>query len=145
MTGGGAIPATDHPVDLDGVVSDCDGRLCLIGSRCAACATVTFPGQASCPRCGGVDTAAVDLPGEGEVWTWTVQRFPPKPPYRQPPTFQPFAVAYVDLGEVLVETPLAGKAPETWRIGDRVRLAVGDDRRTFWFEPADGAAAGSPR
>lgn len=36
---------------------------------------------------------------EGTLWTWTVQRFPPKsPPFVPPPDgFQPFAVGYVEL------------------------------------------------
>ncbi len=38
-------------------------------------------------------------PLTGVLWTWTVQRFPPKsPPYVPPPDgFQPFGVGYVEL------------------------------------------------
>ena len=39
-----------------------DGELSLLGSECAACATVTFPAQASCPRCTGADVAPRALP-----------------------------------------------------------------------------------
>ena len=31
----------------------------LIGSKCADCGMVTFPTQASCPRCGSTDTARI--------------------------------------------------------------------------------------
>jgi uncharacterized OB-fold protein len=54
----------------------------------------------------------------------------------------PFAVGYVDLGVIRVESRLAGKALTDWQIGDPVRLVVGPldarspDYETFWFEPA---------
>ncbi len=82
------------------------------------------------------------LPAEGTLWTWTVQRIPPKPPYRGADPFEPFAVGYVDLGVVKVESPLRGRAADGWTIGDVVQLAVGESSddgtpRSFAFEPAD--------
>jgi len=61
---------------------------------------------------------------EGTVWTWTVQRFPPKsPPYVPPPEgFQPFVVGYVELaGGERIEAVL-DVDPVTVHIGMRVRL-----------------------
>jgi uncharacterized OB-fold protein len=78
------------------------------------------------------------------VWTCTVQRHAPKPPYRAPATFTPFALGYVDLGPVKVESRLEGKACDAWRIGDEVELEVGPvpggdgDHLTFWFVPRGG-------
>jgi uncharacterized OB-fold protein len=111
----------------------------LRGGRCPACDTHVFPRQGGCPRCGGdlIDTA---LPAAGTVWSSTVQRIAPKPPYQAGEAFQPYAVAYVDLGPVLVETPLGGRPPEQWTIGDQVRLVVpstppGEQPGwRFWFE-----------
>lgn len=126
---------------LDGLLTAIDGKPHLIGGRCGQCATDTFPKQASCPRCGSEDIAAVELPSRGSVWTWTVQRFVPKPPFRQPVVYEPFALAYVDLGTVRVESRLAGKTVDSWRIGDPVRLVVGpmypdsSEWQAFWFEP----------
>jgi uncharacterized OB-fold protein len=90
----------------------------------------------------------VELPSTGTVWTWTVQRTQPKPPFRSPSPFEPFAVAYVDLGPVLVESRLAGRDVDGWAIGDRVELAVellpGEDaadpdaRSSFVFRPVGG-------
>ena len=109
-----------------------DGHTRLLGARCT-CGTHTFPAQLRCPRCGG-DMAETPLPDHGTVWTWTVQRIAPKPPYRGPDPFEPFAVGYVDLGVVKVETPLTGKPADTWQIGDTVRLVVTEG--SFSFEPA---------
>ncbi len=114
-----------------------DGAPRLIGARCPSCAKHVFPAQAACARCGATTESAV-LPAEGTVWSWTVQRLAPKPPFTVDGEFEPFAVAYVDLGLLKVESRLAGRAPAEWRIGDRVRLAVaGDDRSpAYWFESA---------
>ena len=82
----------------------------LIGSRCGACAIVTFPAQASCPRCASTDMAQHLLSRRGRLWAWTTQEFPPPtPPYTGPTgaAFVPYGVGYVELGgEVRVETRL---------------------------------------
>jgi uncharacterized OB-fold protein len=84
------------------------------------------------------------LPGRGELWSWTIQHIQPKPPYRGPDPFEPFAVGYVDLGPIRVESRLAGRAPDAWRIGDAVRLAAGPpdgdgDVWSYAFVPEDDA------
>ena len=128
---------------LDGLLTVVDGEPHLVGGRCGQCATDTFPMQASCPRCGSTEMVPVELDSHGTVWTWTVQRFIPKPPFRQPTAYEPFALAYVDLGTVRVETRLAGKAVESWRIGDAVHLVAGpmypdsSEWQAFWFEPEE--------
>ncbi len=96
----------------------------LVGARCDSCGTHVFPSQAGCPRCGAT-TTDVALPATGTVWSWTVQRIRPKPPFHGPDEFEPFAVGYVDLGPVRVEARLAGKSPDAWAIGDVVHLVVG--------------------
>ena len=110
---------------LDGLLTVDRWRPHLVGGRCGQCATDTFPRKASCPRCGSEEMTAVALASRGSVWTWTVQRFEPKAPFRAARRVRPFALAYVDLGTVRVESRLAGKAVDSWRIGDAVRLVVG--------------------
>jgi uncharacterized protein len=135
------MTASDVLSNLTGLVAlEADGPH-LIGSRCADCTTDTFPVQESCPRCGSEAIDPVVLPAVGTIWTWTVQRFAPKPPFRAPTSFAPFAVAYVDLGTVRVETRLAGGPVDDWKIGDAVRLVVGPlpdndpHWQAYWFEP----------
>jgi uncharacterized protein len=135
------MAASDVLSNLTGLVAlEADGPH-LIGSRCADCATDTFPVQSSCPRCGSEAVDPLVLPAAGTIWTWTVQRFAPKPPFRMPASFAPFAVAYVDLGTVRVEARLDGRSVDDWKIGDEVRLAIGTPAdgepawQAFWFEP----------
>jgi len=111
-------------VVASGLIVDLDGEERLVGARCERCATHAFPLQATCPRCGA-PMSAVALAAAGTLWSWTVQRLEPKPPYRGPHPFEPFAVGYVDLGVVRVESRLEGKPLSEWQIGDPVRLAAG--------------------
>ncbi|MGW1675407.1 Zn-ribbon domain-containing OB-fold protein [Streptomyces sp. NPDC002324] len=115
----------------------------LVGARCPGCHTVVFPRQDSCPRCSDGPMAGHVLPVSGRVWSWTLQAFPPKPPYRPPAgAHRPYHVGYVDLGEVLVEARLAVPRAEI-RIGLPVRLTMvpayhdddGTEVLTFAFRP----------
>jgi uncharacterized OB-fold protein len=81
------------------------------------------------------------LPRRGTLWSWTVQRSRPKPPYQGPDEFEPFAVGYIDLGPLRVEARLAGKAAEAWTIGEPMQLAIGEadtegNHWSYWFEGA---------
>ncbi len=96
----------------------------LAGSRCDACGTVAFPVQTGCANCAGSALSLVELPDRGTLWTWTVQAFEPKAPYRTPDTgFEPYGVGYVDLGEVIVESRLAGDSTGL-EIGMPMRLTL---------------------
>jgi uncharacterized OB-fold protein len=115
----------------------------LMGARCSGCATVVFPRQDSCPRCSDGTMSAHGLPVSGRVWSWTLQTFPPKPPYRPPAgSHRPYHLGYVDLGEILVEARLAVPREEI-RIGLPVRLTTvsayqdddGTEVMTFAFRP----------
>ncbi|WP_439030742.1 Zn-ribbon domain-containing OB-fold protein [Gordonia terrae] len=105
----------------------------LAGSDCASCAVVAFPAVSRCPGCAGTAVSRVSLPRRGTVWTWTEQSFAPKPPFRVPDSgFEPFVVAYVDLGPVVVEARVTSPV----QIGDEVGLRLLDlgDCTTFAFE-----------
>jgi uncharacterized OB-fold protein len=124
------------------VMTELDGEPRLVGSRCASCSAVVFPASDVCPRCA--DRAERTLLGpKGKLWTWTVQAFPPKPPYRGGSEFEPFGVGYVELEEGLrVETRLTEADPAKLRIGMPVELVVvdvpgfDDGRVTFAFQPS---------
>jgi len=118
----------------------------LIGSRCADCRAVTFPGQPSCPRCGALAMERHLLPRRGRLVTWTTQEFLPKEPYaggETAKTFKPFGVGLVELGgEVRVEGRLTEADPARLRFDAEVELVVvpfrtdGDTEVvTFAFRP----------
>jgi uncharacterized protein len=138
---------------LDGLVTMTGERPVLQGGCCASCNTHTFPVQQSCPRCGNATVDRVPLPPDGTVWSMTVQRLKPKPPFRSPEPFEPFAVGYVDLGVIRVEGRLDGRPVGDWAIGDPVTVAVdllpGEDpgdpdaRWTYLFRPRAATSDGS--
>lgn len=118
----------------------------LVGSRCRNCGTVTFPRQESCAHCAAADSEEHLLAPQGELFTWTVQRFRPKtPPYTGPEEFEPFGVGYVELpGECRVESILTTADPGELRIGMAMELTLipatgpgGVAARTFAFAPAN--------
>ncbi|MDW8260298.1 MAG: OB-fold domain-containing protein [Gammaproteobacteria bacterium] len=70
--------------------------------------------------------AKVELPRQGTLWTWTVQRFMPKSPYRSnetAATFRPYGVGYIELpGALRIEARLTETDPAKLRIGAPMRL-----------------------
>jgi uncharacterized protein len=135
------IVETDTTEERRALFFEHDGGWCLLGSRCAQCSAEAFPVQSACARCGATDMHEVALPRTGTVWTFTVQRNAPKPPFRGPREWAPFALGYVDLGTVKVETQLSGRSVEDWKIGDSVQLRIAADADNnglmrFSFHPA---------
>ncbi len=95
------------------------------------------------------DYERVELGAKGALWSYTVQRFPPKnPPYTgetDPKRFRPYAVGYVELpGELIVEARLDVDDPSDLTIGQDMEMAVipfrtteqGDEVVTYAFRPA---------
>ena len=118
----------------------------LIGSRCSECQIVTFPTQASCPRCPSTSMEEHLLARRGRLWAWTTQEFPPpSPPYAGPTgaEFVPFGVGFVELGgEVRVEARLTEADPDALAQGMEMELVVvpfreddADEVMTFAFRP----------
>lgn len=123
----------------------------LIGSRCSRCDVVTFPAQASCPKCTSQEVEQTLLPRRGTLWTFTTQEFLPKnPPYSGTETaaeFEPFGIGYVELADhVMVEGRLTVADPAKLRIGMDMELVIephrvspdGDDVMRFAFAPVEG-------
>jgi uncharacterized OB-fold protein len=125
----------------------------LIGSRCGACAMVTFPSQESCPRCASTDMAEHLLARRGRLWAWTTQDFPPPSPYAGPTgkEFVPFGVGYVELGDVKVEAHLTVHDPAALQHGMEMELVLvpfrtddeGNEVMTFAFAPVSKEEAPS--
>jgi uncharacterized OB-fold protein len=103
----------------------------LLGSRCAACGTISFPPQRGyCPNpaCSGREFEAARLPPTGSVWSFTRIDFQPPPPYipRDDP-FRPFVLLAVEVDDcgIVVLGQAADGAGTDWAVGSRVRLVTG--------------------
>jgi len=118
----------------------------LIGSRCKKCGTVSFPKAAFCPNpdCekNEANVEVVSLSNRGKIYTWTVQVYPPAPPFKMEP-FAPFPIAMVDLPEGL--RVLAMLTTDKVDFGAEVEMTTKklyeDDKNeylTWAFQPVSG-------
>jgi uncharacterized OB-fold protein len=124
-------------------------RPALLASRCRHCGIASFPAAQSCMACSGQDVTIEELPGRGILWTWTIQQFMPKTPYRSnetAATFKPYGVGYVELpGGVRVEGRLTENDPQKLRIGMPMEVVFepyrtednGDEAISFFFKPVN--------
>lgn len=120
----------------------------LLAGRCLACGTWVFPRPEACPRCSDERIDTVNLPRRGRLWSFTIQRFAPKPPYDGPEPFEPYGVGYVEFpGMVLVEGRLTEKDPSRLYIGQEMEVCLevyttgsaGEGVVTFAFRPLDSS------
>ncbi|WP_139792415.1 Zn-ribbon domain-containing OB-fold protein [Henriciella litoralis] len=118
----------------------------LIGGRRVADGKVVFP----MPEGHSAKSfEEIILPDHGTLWSYTIQRFPPKPPYRGREPFEPYAVGYVELPEtVIVESRIEIDDFSKLRIGMPMTLTLEKFREeegegaihTYAFRPADEGA-----
>jgi len=131
----------------EGLVRGQGAEARLLGGRRRSDGKIVFP----LPQGDAADAyEAVDLPSRGTLWSFTVQRFRPKPPYDGPgddASFAPYAVGYVELpGAIIVESRLETERFERLRIGMPMAFTLqtfrtdpdGEDVLTYAFKPADG-------
>jgi uncharacterized OB-fold protein len=111
-------------------VSRDDG--CLVGSRCDACGTASWPSRAVCHRCVSSATRETLLGPEGTLTSYT-RVWVPRPGIEAPYTIGEVAVA----GGVTVFAHVHGLA-EGATVPQPGRVVVGseDSVPPFWFEPS---------
>ncbi len=103
----------------------------LIGARCTTCGSYAFPPTApACPNpsCPGTELEAVPLSRRGRLWSWTVARYAPPPPYVAADPFVPFTLAAVELEEermVILGQMDPGADPNGLAVGDEMELVAG--------------------
>ncbi|HKA19644.1 MAG TPA: OB-fold domain-containing protein [Blastocatellia bacterium] len=97
----------------------------LLGSRCRQCSEVIFPTNPFCPQCCEETTEVIRLSRRGTLYSFTIQRFKPPPPYRGPDPFVPYGVGIVELPEgVRVTAVLEESNPECLRVGMQMETVV---------------------
>jgi hypothetical protein len=108
-----------------------DAQPRLLGTRCTGCGTVFFPrasGFCRNPECRGREFDDVELSRVGTVWSYTDAQYQPPPPYipaRE--TYEPFALAAVELAEeqvVILGQVAQGYGVDDLRVGAEVELVV---------------------
>lgn len=95
----------------------------LLAGRRRADGRLVFPPPMGA-EAEGFDEVA--LGREGRLWSYTVQRFPPKPPYiGGSEGFSPYGVGYVELpGEIIVEARLLADDFAKLKVGAPMRLTT---------------------
>lgn len=130
----------------EGLIATEAEPMCLIGGRRRADGKILFPMP------DGAEAALYEpcrLSTRGQLWSWTVQRFRPKPPYRDDgrEPFEPYVVGYVELpGEVIVESRIAVDDPSRLSLGMAMDFttipvwheATGEAVHSYAFTPAEG-------
>lgn len=103
----------------------------LLGTRCTSCGTVFFPkasGFCRNPECRGREFVDVALSRTGTVWSYTDAQYQPPAPYIPAgDTYEPFALAAVELAEeqiVILGQVAAGYGVADLRVGAEVELVV---------------------
>jgi len=96
----------------------------LVCSRCDNCGTFIMAPQPRCFVCQHKDFTFVDLPGTGEIYTFTVVRHPLRPNLDQ---VVPYVSAIVNLdgtqgAGARMQLNVINCDPEKVRIGDKVRI-----------------------
>lgn len=109
----------------EGLFEQFDDGFHLVGSRCWQCNEVTFPVNALCPQCCTETTQRIPLSRRGVLYSFTVQRFKPPPPYRGPDPFVPYGVGMIELPEGLRVTAVLDEAdPNKLRVGMPMELVI---------------------
>ena len=97
----------------------------LIGSRCVECGEVRFPVSEFCPQCCTATTETIPLSRRGTLYSFTVQRFRPPPPYRGPEEFEPYGIGMIELPEGLrVTAVLADEDIDSLCVGMEMELII---------------------
>lgn len=132
-------------VIAEGIFVEREGGPLLIAGRRKTNGEICFP-MPSGPEAAHYD--AIEVTGEGRLWSYTMQRFRPKtPPYigaDDEKTFKPFALGYVEFaGQVIIEGRILIDDIADLKIGQPMRVAIETfatssrgELQTYAFEPA---------
>jgi uncharacterized protein len=122
----------------------------LKGSRCRDCGVVLLGKRLRCENCSSKNLDSEIFSATGTIYTFTIQRFPPPPPFRAPSPWLPRPIAWVDLDDSgpRILGPIAC-APEVVKMRAKVELFFevgwtedsGDEAIVFGFRPCGLIAA----
>ncbi len=104
----------------------------LLGTRCTGCGSVFFPREETfCrnPACAGTKFEEVELSTHGRLWSYTNNCYAPPAPFVSPkPTFEPYAIAAVELERekmVVLGQVVDGVGASQLEVGMQMELVLG--------------------
>jgi uncharacterized OB-fold protein len=88
---------------IDGLFEDGPNGMQLFGSQCSSCGVPSFPRSDRCknPDCGDPVVVEAAFGGQGTLWSFAIDHYPPPAPVLHTEPFVPFAVGLVDLDDGL--------------------------------------------
>ncbi len=107
-----------------------DDKPHLIGTRCKACGTYSFPRQSHyCknPNCDSTEFEDVELSRTGTVWSYTNACYKPPEPFVAAEPFVPYAIAAVRLEKeqmVVLGQVASGLGVEDLQVGMAMELVL---------------------
>lgn len=99
----------------------------LIGSKCTSCGTYYFPQAFSCcnPECSEKKVEQALFSNRGKLWSFTVQYYPPPPPFKVQEPFAPYGIGLVELPEgIRIAGILTESDPKKLKVGMDVELLL---------------------
>lgn len=97
----------------------------LTGQECRCCGAVMLGKRLGCKNCASDDLKDITFSKRGKIYTYSVARYSPIPPFKAPDPYVPFVVAWVELPEkVRVLSALTDCNIEEVEIGMEVELVV---------------------
>lgn len=136
-----------------------EDRFRLLGTRCAACASVFFPREDDAcrnPLCAGGELVEVPLSPRGRVWSYTDGRYRPPAPYASDPDvpWEPYTLVAVELAAeamVVLGQAAPGVTTADLAVGTEVEVVPGvlnEDERHIWttwnWRPVGGTQGAAP-
>jgi len=118
----------------------------LIGTKCTSCGNYFFPKKMACsnPDCKEKKVEDTLLSRRGKLYSYTIQYYPPPPPFKYTEPFMPYGIGLIELPEgVRLPAMLTISDPADIKIGMDVEMVVekqyedeeGNEVVTYKFKP----------
>ena len=122
----------------------------LVGSRCRDCGVVLLGRRMRCENCSSKNLDMEVFSSTGTIYTFTIQRYPPPPPFQASSPWVPRPIAWIDLDESgpRILAPIACAA-DAVKMGAKVELffevgwteASGEEAIVFGCRPCGSTTA----
>jgi uncharacterized OB-fold protein len=122
------VTEVKQKVIAEGLFTVSGGKTSLIVTHCKSCGDYFFPKTFTChnPKCKKKEIEEVLLGGKGKVTSYTVQCYPPPPPYIAGENFQPIPIVAVEYPEGINIIGMVDDCdPKDLKVGMEMELITG--------------------